>query len=522
VVTAHRFERERNIMRGGIRLSGLVGVVGLGALAVVGGCWPFTESADCQNAFLGCPTTGTSSGTGAHDGGTGGHASCDPAKGAVDASCGVFVSSSKGDDANAGSESKPLKTLGAALNKAGGGRVYACGESFAEAIKLSAGATLYGALDCANGWVYDASKKTQLTATAGSIPLRITMATTGVEVSDFTITSADATADGGSSIAVVVAQATASFVRCDLVAGSGKAGLAGAAYQMSAQAGVNGNAGKDACSADTSLGGKAVTSMCGNPDSISGAGGIGDTAAGGSGSPGLPASASNGGAGEGAGVCTPGKPGDVGGAGNPSVGATGLGTLSTSGYAGVSGTDGMPGLPGQGGGGGGGAKGELSASACPAGSGGGASGGSGGSGGCGGMGGKGGGAGGASIALVSIEATLTFVGVTLEVGTGGNGGDGGPGQDGGMGGTGAAGGMGKGTLKIGCAGGAGSKGGVGGKGSGGAGGHAIGIAYTGKAPPMSGIMFTSGTAGAGGTGDDTMGNLGDGAPGVAANAQMFQ
>ena len=38
---------------------------------------------------------------------------------------------------------------------------------------------------------------------------------------------------------------------------------------------------------------------------------------------------------------------------------------------------------------------------------------------------------------------------------------------------------------------------------------------------MTGVTFDMGTAGAGGTGDDSMGNMGDGAPGVVADVQGF-
>jgi hypothetical protein len=48
------------------------------------------------------------------------------------------------------------------------------------------------------------------------------------------------------------------------------------------------------------------------------------------------------------------------------------------------------------------------------------------------------------------------------------------------------------------------------------------VAYTGtSAPSTAGATFTKGTAGAGGKGDDSMANTGDGAPGVAAEVQQF-
>jgi hypothetical protein len=437
--------------------------------------------------------------------------------------CGVFVSSSLGDDGNAGTKEKPLRSIQAALAK--GKPVYACGEGFSETVSIAGSATLYGALDCASGWAYDAAKKTGLKAGADAIPLTVSKAATSAEVSDFAITAADAMKDGGSSIGVLVAQAAVSFTRCDVTAGNGKAGVAGAAWMTASEAGSDGKAGADACAADMSFGGKAVTNTCGGGDSVSGSGGIGDAAAGGDGSKGLPVSATNGGAGEGAMRCTAGTDGDPGSAGNPGPGAASLGALSASGYAGDPGGDGKPGAVAQGGGGGGGAKGGAGAGKCAAAaSAGGASGGSGGSGGCGGLGGKGGAAGGSSLAIVSIGATLSFANVSVKAGAGGNGGDGGTGQLGGDGGNPGAGGKAKpmyGNLNDACSGGHGGKGGAGGKGGGGTGGHAIAIGVSGGAVPMSGWTATKGTAGAGGKGDNAGGNLGDGAPGVAADCWDF-
>jgi hypothetical protein len=499
-------------------------VILLGVAAQQAGCFFVADFEDCSLfPHTGCPGGSSSGGDGGPGGGDGGPpAGCVPNESVdpVSDACGVFVSSSLGDDGNAGTKEKPLKTLGAALAK--GKPVYACGEGFTEAVSIAESATLYGALSCAKGWVYDAAKKTQLTAGADAIPLTVSKAATSAEVLDFAITAADAMKDGGSSIAVLVAQAAVSFARCDVAAGNGKAGVAGAPYSMDAQAGADGKVGADACAADMSFGGKAVTNTCGGGNSVSGAGGIGDAPAGGAGSPGSPLGTMNGGAGEITMACTDGSAGDAGAAGTAGTGATGLGTLSASGFAGVAGGDGGPGAVAQAGGGGGGAKGETTANACSSGMGGGASGGSGASGGCGGLGGKGGNAGGASIALVSLNGTLTFSSVTLKVGSGGKGGDGGAPQAGGAGGTsGGAGGKGKNPLKPGCAGGPGGKGGDGGKGGGGTGGHAIGIAATGTAPSMTGVTFTKGTAGGGGKGDNANGNTGDGASGVVADVQVF-
>ncbi|MFT3769632.1 MAG: PGRS family protein [Minicystis sp.] len=504
--------------------TGAVALLGMVAVAHASGCIVPAHLDDCDY-YPGatCGTTGTGGGGG--DGGP--PPGCVPNESTepVANACGVFVSSSLGDDANVGTKDKPLKTLGAALTKAKGKPVYACGESFSEAVAIGESAMLYGALDCTKGWAYDASKKTQLSADADAIPLTVTKATTSAEVLDFAITAADAMKDGGSSIAVLVAQAAVSFTRCDVTAGSGKAGLSGAPYQMPAQVGSDGNPGNAACSANSIIGADSVANACGNGDSISGIGGTGTTNSGGAGSPGEPQGSMNGGAGENATMaCTAGTKGDDGSPGSAGTGATGIGTLSASGYTGASSGNGGIGKPGQGGGGGGGAKGGGGAGMCPAGTTGGASGGSGGAGGCGGLGGHGGMPGGASIALVSLDATLSFASVTLKAGSGGAGGDGGAGQLGGDGGKLGAGGKAKPTypnLNDACAGGPGGKGGDGGKGGGGLGGHALGIAATGKALAMTGVVFTKGTAGTGGKGDNTNGNMGDGAMGIAADCWDF-
>jgi hypothetical protein len=446
-------------------------------------------------------------------------------------SCGVFVSPA-GNDGAAGSKAKPLKTLKAALAK--GATIYACAGAapFSEAVTIDKAVTLFGAVDCAKGWAYDASKKTQLTAAADAVPMTLTRSASGSAIRDFAITAADAMQDGGSSIAVLVDGAAASFVRADIAAGAGRDGLAGMTPTDPVgpadpnDPAITGKDGKAACmDPSVQLGGAPVDNpLCASTGGLGGAGAVssgsnGDanpptsqTALGGIGQP------SND-MGTWSCVVGTGSIGSTGGTGSGGVGAkdTDLGTLDKTSYTGIPGTPGGPGKPGQGGGGGGGAKGKTMCA--------GASGGGGGAGGCGGNGGKGGQPGGASIGLVSLSATLTFDGVTIKAGAGGKGGDGGLGQGGGIGGKGGSGGIGNSnapaTLAA-CDGGNGGQGGTGGQGGGGRGGHALGIAYAGKAPPKSGMTFTKGTAGAGGAGDNAMGNMGDGAAGVPADVQVFQ
>ena len=271
---------------------------GLAGTLTASGCIFVYYEDDCELAYD-CPTAGTggmSSSSTSGTGGTGGTpASCIPSesKDPVADSCGVFVSSSLGLDgleADRGTQAKPFKSISAALTKAGAARVYACAESFTEAVTISAAVELYGGLDC-KSWKYvGAAKKTTLTAKAGDVPLELAGDAT---IEDFAIAAADATVDGGSSIAVIATQVTASFARCDLAAGAGKAALAGmtptdpVGPTDSNDVAIKGNDGRNACmDPSAQLGGDAKeNALCpaasGGP--IGGAGGQGATLKGGNG-----------------------------------------------------------------------------------------------------------------------------------------------------------------------------------------------------------------------------------------------
>ncbi|WP_437741692.1 PGRS family protein [Sorangium sp. So ce302] len=495
------------------------------------GCFPYTMPEDCTIKLL---CDGGAGGTG---GGT--PAVCVPSENpmAVDDTCGVFVSS-LGSDENTATKEAPMKTLGAALalaEKNEKRRVYACAETFEEAVEVTQGVTIYGGLDCASGWGWAGEqRKTVLTAEAGEIPLVVrgggveaTVRVEDVHVLARGIEPDDVELAGASSIAAVAEEVNVELARCVLEAGDAAAGAEGAAYETSAMGGAMGNEGTEACSAPASLGGLSVKNDCGTPedasdDSRGGSGGAGEADTGLLGIPGAPENLTNGGKGEGAAVCTDGTAGANGSEGGPGAGATGLGEISASGFTGVSGRDGAKGGTAQGGGGGGGAKGGAGTDKCPNEAlAGGASGGSGGAGGCGGAGGRGGGAGGSSIALISLNAALSFEDVTLKTGRGGAGGKGGAGQEGGAGGAGGPGGTKPEeatALNNACAGGAGGKGGPGGQGGGGRGGHALGIAYKGAAPPVQGAVIELGEAGTGGPGAKAEG---EGAAGVKAEVQAF-
>ncbi|MGK4006743.1 PGRS family protein [Sorangium sp. So ce1036] len=484
---------------------------------------------------------------------------CVPSNGegwAADGTCGVFVSA-RGDDSNRGTPDEPVKTFGKASELAyskGGARIiYACageGQTFTEQVVVSESVTIYGGLDCASAWEWiGGDTKTLLTAGEGEVPLRIRGAGT-VHLEDLHIVAQSTEAqvpegeqkgDGMSSIAMIVDGMTVQFKRCALEAGDAAPGADGAPYEgdeLSAPGGPDGLPGVNACSEGAAaLGGAEVTNDCGTPepddDSIGGSGGNGQVSSGGNGNQGQPTispnSVSNGGSGQALSgtSCSPGGPGEPGSSGAPGENAATKGTISSNGYTGVPGTDGQRGKPGQGGGGGGGARGapannpdrrcpDASGQARP-----GASGGSGGAGGCGGKGGRGGRPGGSSIALLGIDASLSFEEVTLRAGRGGDGGDGGFGQEGGNGGAGGErGGLVQGSTGLlpACDGGLGGTGGTGGRGGGGQGGHSVGIAWRGtqmtdgSEPPS----ITPGQPGRGGEGAS-----GKGADGEAKSIGSF-
>ncbi|WP_437735846.1 PGRS family protein [Sorangium sp. So ce1335] len=461
----------------------------------------------------------------------------------------MFVSAGRGTTEGSGTKDAPLRSLQdaiAAAQQNGTGRVYACageGEGFNEAVEVPGGITLYGGLDCANGWSWvGETQKTTLTAESGTIPLTMRGVPGAVHIEDVHVVAQPGVLQAGntgiSSIAAIAVSTSVELVRCVLEAGDAAAGADGPSYTTPAADGAPGVPGAAACSRNDEhpvAGGSAVPNDCGTPDdwnddSLGGKGGNGWTTQGYDGESGRPIvldDSENGGAGRGSGSntpCTNGSSGSDRGTGSSGAGATGIGVISMTGYTGVRGGHGVRGAPGQGGGGGGGERGaSVNLRSCPGGvrSRAGAGGGSGGAGGCGGLGAPAGYWGGASIALISVETALSFEDVLLQAGNGGNGGDGGNGQMGGMGGPGGVGGIvpaGSSELYPGCQGGRGGNGGNGGKGGGGQGGHSLGIAVLGAPPQLEGVTISLGAAGRGGEGIDPDHR---GADGIAAATLDF-
>ncbi|WP_438009111.1 hypothetical protein WME89_10645 [Sorangium sp. So ce321] len=445
---------------------------------------------------------------------------CVPSKTTVglEDSCGVFVAlAPRGKPGAAGTKEAPLASIEEGIGRAqenGKRAVYVCAEQFEETIEIGDSITLFGSLDCEDDWKWGKEgKQTVLTTDPGQVPMTMRPATGTVRIEDMKVLAAesDPNVDGQSSIAMIADGGRLDLVRCDIEAQNAAKGADGAdpaqPLAESAPPGTLGTDGKTACSANVVTTEDPVPNDCGTPDdksddSVGGLGGPGISNGEVDGLPGDPDRGfrENAGTHLDDGTCSPVE--DVAGS-DGSSGTSGIsageeaekiGTISSTGYTGVFGTDGTKGSTAQGGGGGAGAKGSTSECVGQDGNGG-ASGGNGGSGGCGGQGGKGGHFGGSSIALISLDATVSFENVALKAGNGGKGGDGEPGQPGGAGGPGGDGGRNVGDLSRGCNGGKGGKGGDGGHGGGGLGGHSLGIAYVGQRPPPEGRTISFGEAG---------------------------
>lgn len=468
-------------------------VLALSTAAVAGrpSCNVFIED-DAYWNLRGVLNCGDASDAGA-DADSGPPAECVPslAGAPVDDSCGVFVSSSLGDDANIGNaKSAPVKTMKQAL-MLGAQRnlpVYACAEVFnnadGEALNVSAGSLLFGGLDCGKDWAYAGdTQKSIVQGSADQIAMVLRTGSGITRLDDFGVRAADAVADGGSSIAVLSEpDLSVQMNRCELIAGFGKDGAKGITPTddigpaMASDPAIKGGDGAKAGMGDLingNLGGTGTT----NPkcmSAVGGDGGAGFVDHGEDGTDGMPALAFGmHGVGEpvmGSWNCVAigsGQGGDNGASGTQGASATDteLGILDLNGFMSAAGQNGTDGLPGQGGGGGG----------------------------------QGGGA---SIALASLGSAFAFNGVLLSAANGGRGGDGSDGQVGATGGAGGTGGTGDPSAPAtlaGCNGGTGGKGGQGGPGGAGRGGHSVGLMHLGPAPSLDGLNFSVGTPGEGGS-----------------------
>lgn len=511
-------------------------------VVVLGGIAAGSLGCDDCHRYLTCPdpviTAGAGgtggSGSSGGSGGTGGGYTCpaDPSDGEVREECGVWISASRGDDTNPGTQAAPLKTIAAAIEAAKNSawRIYACGEEYPGAVALPAGVSLFGGFRGCDGsgrWFHMEKGARAIISGPPDVPALTLLPGQGKSlVAHIDVKAPNAKQPGGSSIAVLALEGATAEVRWSgFHAGNGADGADGDPNDhnaLPAQSGVTGHPGIDACLMNPSFGGAPTFVVCEDgTSSTGGEGGKGGEMVATDGGPGFPQDPNQpglgaAGKGESALACTPGGGGAQGQKGENGLGGSADGRLTPDGhYIGADGGDGKAGTPGQGGGGGGGSLGKsIVCGAMPPG---GASGGSGGSGGCGGRGGKGGQAGGSSFGIAALGQGVSIDHVNFDLGKGGNGGKGGALQPGGLGGIPGQGGMGVGGLngiKAGCAGGVGGPGGNGGHGGGGRGGHSVMIAIV-EGAVVPGHSFPQyGDAGIGGLGGSSMIDAGTGQNGA--------
>jgi hypothetical protein len=488
------------------------------------GCADSPES--CTGAACG---GGGAAGSGGQGGGGQGGApegSCVPSENTagekVPASCGVFVANAGGGD---GTQEAPYGTIAEGLGDAvAGDRIYLCDEAFTESVVVPSGVTIYGGLNCKDGWTYEAGAQTRIAGVTNMPVLRFADGGETTTVHDVRVTAADATDDGGSSIGAIVEGGTVHLSRVEVIAGAGAAGATGATPTDDIgpsdpdDAAIKGNAPEGtvaSCGGVIPYGGEEKA----NPfctESVGGHGGLGEVAGTESNWPGGDGEVNGGAGGDDsgtvpgtcslAGCCQSngsGAAGYPGSGGTPGEGAMDMGVLTSEGWDGGTGADGERGGHGSGGGGGAGAL-VVAGEACAAGGNGG------GVGGCGGFGGLGGQAGGGSFAVIVLDGVLSTTAGALTTSAGGAGGDGGLGQAGAIGGNPGSGGV--------CAGGKGGQGGDGGQGGGGRGGHSIAIAHAAAATINFGAetSISLGEPGVGGVGE---GMDGTGAAGIASQIE---
>ncbi|WP_437300656.1 hypothetical protein [Sorangium sp. So ce426] len=480
------------------------------------GCWPLSYVEDCKEDSRYCPSEPTG-------GGNGPGPTCEPdptqdASTVVDR-CAVFASAGAASEGD-GTKARPYASLSEALANANGKRVLACSSGvFAESVTVRAAVEVIGGFDCGAGWAWSPAARSAIDGPANKVALTLTEEAGGARVRSFTISAANATAPGGSSIGVAVADIDAQLEQVDVIAGNGVNGASGETPEVVQDGADALEDVSSACLVAVYSGQPGVTT-CADGETSGGAGGLGgqpavDEGRGQTGSDGTPGAASPpasgiGGIGHGQTgetgetvECRDGASGARGASGGAGTAGNGT-TLTLASITGGDGGTGGGGTRGQGGGGGGGAKAGRFCMSSGGGyiDGAGASGGGGGAGGCGGTGGGGGKAGGSSIGILSLGTKLALTDVTIAVGKAGHGGEGGggsPGGEGGMGGKGGSRVSGAGSL-AGCMGGKGGAGGDGGPGGGGRGGHAVGIAYkVTPSPAAAEVPFTGGTAGNGGS-----------------------
>jgi hypothetical protein len=413
----------------------------------------------------------------------------------------LYVDTATGADANAGSKAAPLKTISAAVTKAGTftgvHTLHVAQGTYSEGsgVALVDGIQISGAYTTAD-WTQTGSTTT-IVGIGQSV---LADGDSGVSLDHLALAPITPGAPGASVYglrAINASAVTLQDVKITTPNGNaGQPGLGGTAVPFGDQGQPGQSAADDNCAGASGFGGTGGVDFTAGGD---GSGGSCGTAF-----PGFAGSGSGGGAGGFGGSCCSGgnggtghfgaigAPGANGAGGNPAL------DLATDTWLGRAGADGGNGGAGSGGGGGGGGGASDCGLFCFAHRGGG-----GGGGGGGGFGGDGAGhglPGGGSFGLYLWNSSAVVNSSTLTIGHGGAGGAGGLGGSGGAGGPGGFGGSGASGGGFGGSGGSGGPGGSGGAGGGGAGGPSFGILRAGSSTTSgTGNSFAIGGGGNGGS-----------------------
>jgi hypothetical protein len=462
---------------------------------------------------------------------------CDGSDGLVE-KC-IYVSASTGDDGEAGTREKPMKTIAAAIAKAKDAGVDVClsGETYNGLVTVESGVSIYGGFDHTDpSFKFKRSAAATTSLVAEGTVVYAPKIDVETHVEGLNIRATTPSGPGNSTYGVRFGGGSGTlFVRYNRIdAEAGTPGASGIAGNPGAD-GRDGGPGGDGCDACSGGGGAGAggASTCGASGGSGGKGGYNA----GRGADGSPGTVGSGGPGGAALKCfTASEPGSKGGdalisGGNGTPGNTSAerGRLGSDAVysppRAPNGTSGANGGSGGGGGGGGGGNecftGPFGVEVCTCRADMGGGGGGGGAGGCGGSPGSGGTGGGGSFAIAAVAGTLVVSGCDLKVAKGAAGGDGRPGAAGGRGGAGGGGGGGRDNSGSGGGGGRGAPGGNGGPGAGGAGGPSVCVGYTSSVSLsfVVGLKENSCVNGGGGAGGQGAQNDGmTGAPGPTGAA----
>ncbi|HEU4612699.1 MAG TPA: hypothetical protein VFS15_11505, partial [Kofleriaceae bacterium] len=355
----------------------------------------------------------------------------------------IFVSPAGVNTATCGLDyNDPCQTIAFGISRAaatGRPHVYLQAGTYSEAVTMANGISVFGGYNF--NWKRRPYSETghNATITAGIPAVRFNAITQPTRLDNLVVRSANATAAGTSSTAILVTSSQQIELRNVLVQpGSGAAGTNGSNGNVGAIGGPGGQ-GTPGCedssftctSCSRPAGGTAGTSQCSRPGGVGGKPGHGGDGGddGGNGTvavscPGGPGCGGKGAECGGSRSCggKVGLDGASGAAGGNGMAGGSFGLFSGSTYIAANGGTGATGNPGNGGGGGGGGGGgDTDCDSY------GSSGGGGGGGGCGGTAGTGGTGGGGSFGIVALDSQLTINTSIVTAGAGGTGGAGGSG-----------------------------------------------------------------------------------------------